>query len=374
MSDLFDEQKAALCCALEFCISSTKNISSRQHMETVAATATAGKAKIRIHGTDSTEGSYISSTKILTKIDAPDHTKAGGPDVCDNGQVFPGPVTPVNFAGSQDAGPTTNVVIDPLLHNSSLSALVMDLPAGDYIATIKSTTAAIDGYHHADVKVRSTGIDSFQTAQFLNKGRYKSGIEAKSAYEGLNVPFSHIGGPVEFWLPVVGTTIVSGQIEIEITKSVPTHDQITLEPAAAQFCSMTGKHLLWYQSEWEAGNCCGVVVTLNGQDYIIVKKTLGDDQACGGGESLDTPCIALFNSDISPAIAWPSFDGETFAPIPAHDVRFYQDPDLTASVLAKIADHTVSSPKGNPNGVRHLTHQLSNILFPSHETEIGTIL
>jgi len=39
MSELFDSQKTALCCAIENCLSRTKNIEDRRHWETVSATA-----------------------------------------------------------------------------------------------------------------------------------------------------------------------------------------------------------------------------------------------------------------------------------------------------------------------------------------------
>lgn len=91
MSDLFDEQKRALCCAIERCTSLTKSIGLRQHMETVAATAL-GKAKIRLNQKDT--GIEVPSTNLLQTIYSqpvcgPGATGATGPVVVVAGATGP---------------------------------------------------------------------------------------------------------------------------------------------------------------------------------------------------------------------------------------------------------------------------------------------
>lgn len=89
MSDLFDEQKAALCCALEYCMSATKSIDQRWHMESVAAAVVGSKgARINLHSRDSDVAVEVSSTSLLPRL--PD-----GKDLCatdggndDNGNCF----------------------------------------------------------------------------------------------------------------------------------------------------------------------------------------------------------------------------------------------------------------------------------------------
>jgi hypothetical protein len=86
MSDLFDEQKAALCCALEYCMSATKSIDQRWHMESVAAAVVGSKgARINLHSRDSDVAVEISSTSLLPRL--PD-----GKDLCavsnDDGDAF----------------------------------------------------------------------------------------------------------------------------------------------------------------------------------------------------------------------------------------------------------------------------------------------
>lgn len=118
MSDMFDEQKRALCCALERCISLTKSSQLRQHMESVAAAAV-GRAKIVLHGRDSNQAVKISHTRPLKQL--------GNTDLCEGGPVFPqNPAA--DWRASTDNGtstPTsTRLLIDPLAHRSSALSLI----------------------------------------------------------------------------------------------------------------------------------------------------------------------------------------------------------------------------------------------------------
>jgi len=67
MSVLYDEQRQALCCALERCISMTKNDSARQHMESVAANA-AGVAKIRLNPRGSSDTVTVGGDALKSQI------------------------------------------------------------------------------------------------------------------------------------------------------------------------------------------------------------------------------------------------------------------------------------------------------------------
>jgi hypothetical protein len=58
-------------------------------------------------------------------------------------------------------------------------------------------------------------------------------------------------------------------------------------------------------------------------------------------------------------------DGKTFAPIPDGDqIYFRYDQTLNDLAARKIQASEYDSPRGNPDGVRHLTFQLMTILFP----------
>lgn len=380
MSDMFDEQKNAICTALENCISGTKSIHAREHMEGLAA-LTLGKAKINLHGRNSRQSVEVSSTKLLHEL--------GGPDLCKGGPAFPqNPVasedrTVVESAAAEEFPITIDV--DPLVNSAVSSAKSIGLPRGEYVATIKQATAQVNNVHRSNVKIRYASNGERRTTQFLDKGAFSSMMEAQSAYEGLSVSFRHDGGNVEVFLPSIQPRQSSGQVQIVIDKNsdvaiTPTQakpiktaktknkSQKTVKlTEASESCQMAVSHLAWYEKGWMSGRCCGLVVNVAGQDYIIVKRSLGDEDNCGGGESLNTPCIAKFINEYNhPAFAWPTFDGRTFVPLPKSEfVTFQFDKVLNELVAAKIAKSEYDNGVGHPNGVRHLSYQLMTVLFPS---------
>ena len=133
-------------------------------------------------------------------------------------------------------------------------------------------------------------------------------------------------------------------------------------------CDMTTSHLNWYQNGWDSGQCCGLVVNVGGQDYIVFKRGVGEDNACGGGESDNTPCIASAKEILGqhPAFAWPTFDKKTFAPFPlGGSVSFRYDEAMNQAVQQKLEKSEYDNAKGNPAGYRHLAYQLSAVLFPA---------
>lgn len=388
MSDMFDEQKSALCCALEKCISGTKSTHAREHMETVAA-LTLGKAKINLHGRNSRDSVEISSTRLLHEL--------GGPDLCQNGPDFPqnpaarrGAPSALSAAveiESQKEVTPSLITIDPLVNSAISSSKQLELPRGDYVATIKLATAQVNNMHRGNVKIRYISNGERKVIQFLDKGSFTSLSEAQAAYEGLSVSFKHDGGNIEAFLPSIQPRQSSGQIQILITTNTDTAIEVIKpknivktdkkrrpkkerknkkEAVVIEQCHMSASHLAWYETGWITGKCCGLVINISGQDYIIIKRSIGLEDNCGGGESLETPCIAKFmNSSGHPAFAWPTFDGKTFAPIPPNGVAFQYDKSLNELVAAKIAKSEYNNGVGNPSGVRHLSYQLITVLFPS---------
>jgi hypothetical protein len=265
-----------------------------------------------------------------------------------------------------------------LLHSSVQTGLHALFHPGDYTAIIESVSAQIDGKHRGDVRIQHLNRGVRKVVQFLNKGSFTSVIDAKSAYEGLSLSFRHDGGSITVWLPSLIQQQSSGQVQVLIspTVSIPPQEvkaqKITPEvkPQEARStgdrCTMTVAHLSWYEKSWAAGDCCGLVVTIMGQDYIVVKRSLGNEMNCGGGETELTPCIARFlHKRGHPAFAWPTFDGKTFAPLPQGDtVEFQFDEQLNDLVTRKIENGDFTSGKGSPAGVRHLSYQLPIVLFP----------
>lgn len=493
MSDLFDEQKAALCCALQFCMSSTKGATIRQHIESVAAAAS-GSANVLLHDRNSQEAVAISGTRLLGRV--------SGVDACESGPAFPQyPHTIVDGGGGgggggggEDEEPevwvltittpstgtgayavqlngfTTNVIatnnasiqqtaieiashtwyqgphswwtgwdasvdtrrgldnkvtftarrgvgtstgafslgqagggvpaagtfvkqnsgggnplrlqsvatavatsaiIDPSVNFSVVSGTKINLQPGTYTATISDTTAQVDDDHRANVKIRYSKGGNSKVATFLNKGAYASNLNARQSYVGLSLSFTHDGGDVVAWLPSDAPQASSGQVSLTVTSStsVPPQDvaKENLKSINNTKCQMSASHLAWYERGWATGNCCGVIVNVMGQDYIIVKRSIGNDTGCGGGESESTPCINKYLKTIGhPAFAWPTFDGSRFAPLPPADyIDFHYDADLHNIVVGKLASGEFVSGKGTPSGLRHLAYQLNAILFPA---------
>ena len=375
MSDLFDEQKAALCCALEFCESKTKSDHLRRHMESVAAAALPD-ARIDVfeRGVDERGYKIESGTGLRPRI--------GQEDLCAiDAEAETAAIQPAAVEKASVGSTDNYLIVDPILHISPNNSSSIILDRGVYIASIDSFDAQIRGEHFADLVISYAKGNKSKTAKFLNKGTYSSLLEAKSAYEGLSLAFDHDGGEVGAYFHLLPTTNVSGNITIKITQEstlipveiqseVPQESKPKLLKSKSSLgdssCMMDVTHLAWYERGWDNGQCCGLVVNLNGQDFIIVKRSIGSEPCCGGGENLRTPCIDMFAEVGHPAFAWPTLDGETFAPLPdTYKVSFKYNEFLNALAATKIANGEFDYPKGNPSGVRHLAFQLDFILFPT---------
>ena len=373
MSDLFDEQKQALCCALEHCLSIKKNADVREHIESTAAQA-AGSANVLLHSRTSDEAVNLSSTRTLKQI--------GGQDLCRGGPGFPQyPNLGVDAASVSaqsvpapmaEAVGRATVTIDPLVNITPSTAVLVPLAAGEYVAEISKAEATVDGAHRSNVRAQSLVGGAKRTVQFLDKGAFDTLIEAKQAYEGLTLPFTHEGGLVGFWLPSVGEKNASGMVELWVeprpAQAVPVQETLKegpkeavkkaaqrATPVATSQCPMSVGHLAWYERGWQEGTGCGFVVTVMGQDFIVLKRSVGSDLSCGGGESNVEPCVVKYPAT---AFAWPTFDGRQFVGIPAADVvRFQPDDTLTALVLQKILSGDVRDALGR-------VQDITTILFP----------
>jgi hypothetical protein len=96
--------------------------------------------------------------------------------------------------------------------------------------------------------------------------------------------------------------------------------------------------------------------------FIVVKRSVGTDTTCGGGESADNPCVYTFASagEGHPAIAWPSMGGEEFIGKPTSGfVTFIKDDDLSTRIIEKLAAGQVTNINGDP------LNNIPFIIFPS---------
>ncbi len=393
MSDLFDEQKNALGCALEKCISMTKSAGERKHMESMAATVL-GRGKIDLHGRNSNQSVKLSSTRTLSTIDQP--------DICKGGPPFPQrPASAASALLNQQRvtdSDSYEVMIDPLVHSASNVAEKLELPAGRYIAYIKSALSSINGHHRSNIRISYIDGDERKTVEFIDKGSFAELDDARSAYEGLSVEFEHDGGYIDLYLPSLMPKNASGYTSVMIARNVepvaveadiaPSNninqsdhavddaaiieddeadkDVLIEESKSDMICAMDVDHLRWYERGWLDKTCCGVVINIHGQDYILIKRGIGSEDNCGGGESIDTPCIAHFIERIGhPTIAWPTFDGISFIAIPeSGNVEFEYDQELNDIVSNKILSQEYKDAVGNTGGMRYLSYQLQNVIFP----------
>lgn len=291
MSDLFDEQKDALCCALEYCMSVTKGVQLRQHMEIVAASAASANAQIRINGRNSGEAVEVSSTRSL-------NTNLNLPNKCNTGSNWTFPQGPsANPGNSQTTSRSMgselsvisnniNIILDPLVNSNSTSAHSLELPAGKYSVIINKMEAQIDGIHRGNVVIRYLFDKSHRTARFIDKGGFKSVHDAKRAYEGLTVSFQHDGGNVDFWVPSINPKTVSGSIELSVNSVL---DIVSPQSSKITEVLISYDKIVEAHNKWMDNRSLGFVYSLSGQDYMIL--------------SADNMSFSAF--------AWPTFDGHT---------------------------------------------------------------
>lgn len=345
MSDLFDEQKAALCCALEFCMSKTKSTQLRQHMESVAASALPD-ANIKINNRESNEVVLISGTGLSSTL--PDNENLCASN--DNIAIFPESaeelvqsVAVVKSEANNALLDFQNLVINPLLNSGQLNGLNIELDKGHYTIIIKDVSTNIDNKYACPVVIRYSNNNRFKYARFLNKGEFDDLNDAKNAYNGLTTAFDHDGGAVSIYFNILNVNGVDGNVVLQLLKKEDVEPVRDISGNVS--CRMPMNKIKWYEKGWKMNKGCGFVIEVAGQDYIVVKRSVGDDDSCGGGESESSPCISKFITLYDhPAIAWPTFDGYNFAPIPSDGAVFRYDKNFN--------DIISNSDVNNLRGVR----------------------
>lgn len=103
-------------------------------------------------------------------------------------------------------------------------------------------------------------------------------------------------------------------------------------------CDMHFQHIKQYEFAWKVGNCCGFLLELDGIKWIVVKRSIGTDIACGGGERSDANCIKEGKAlNTHPAIAFPTVNGRDFLGVPSSGFRrMFRDEQLEADLLTKL--------------------------------------
>ena len=232
------------------------------------------------------------------------------------------------------------VHIDAAINNSILSSVKLNLPEGDYDAKIIIGRAKANDAYRDNVKFTYKVNGKKKSTEFQYRGEFNNQEDAQDVYEGLTASFSHSGGQTEWWLPAEPGSLCEGTIDIEVTALAEEYAIIQ-----AGNCSMANSKIKWYEKAWQKKECCGCVLNHNGQDYIIISKSLENDKTCGGGEVITEPCINVFLRMGHPALAFPTFDGQHF--IVGTDVMFKFDAEIDKELRRKIQSGETVQKVGN---------------------------
>lgn len=320
MSNLFYEQKSVLCCALTRCEQLNAGSGSSSFMATAP------------------QLSVLPSHQSASTLTAP----AAAPD-----------------------GPLTLVVDGIANAGTARQAATIELAPGRYSVQIDDCCIQHGPEYVANVHLVYNGKNGRQDIQFVKPGRYTSLPMARAAYLGLTVEIDHQGGSVSAYLASSLIQQTDGVIRLLF-------NNIDEALVSAEFsCTASRTKLTEYELAWTAGNCCGLVTRLAGQDYIVVKRS----PACGGNESDSFDCVVKFAKNGSfPALAWPTLDGRTFVQLPNERFLFKSDPGLTALVAGNLtsgAYHSLRMPGGDVRNAAltsktqlALTSQFGVVLFP----------
>ncbi len=236
---------------------------------------------------------------------------------------------------------SSSVGYDKLVINQEAYAnpIMVDMNDGRYIVTIESTTFNTDGNYSVPIVIDYNRNGAAKRTRFLNKGLFDSAHKANDIYSGLTTVFEHSGGEVKFGIDSQFFSDISGEVNLIISRD----NEYDIENSNIQqiqsddnlTCVMNSNKIRWYEKGWKENRGCGCVISISGQDYIVIKRSIGDDSSCGGGESISSDCIKSVTDKYGhPAIAWPTFDGFNFVNVPNADVVFkfdkkYNDVSLT---------------------------------------------
>jgi hypothetical protein len=264
----------------------------------------------------------------------------------------------------QDVQEDPSFVIDTSINlGSPAKGVNVSLPEGKYVAIIEETDSNINGYYYPPIRIQHVLNGKKKLSQFLLKGKFKSAGQSQNAYVGLTLPFHHEGGDISIFYGVLSGSVDHGITKIKIQKQASPLQTININnDLDSRTCRITKSKLQWYEQKWLKKECCGAVVEIAGQDYIIIKCSIGDEDQCGGGEDSNNQCVSKFIDKIGhPAIAWPSLDGINFAPfVEVNNVLQYNE-KLSEEILNKIRQKEY---KNSTVGHRKLEYVIPSVLIP----------
>ena len=468
MSNIFTQQRQALCCALESVISRKVNQNIRNIWSDGRYQAAQAGYAFRV--TDSATDLQPRNSPQQFASDFLPQNRVGEAEqnVIINGDLDQ---SPIQF----DCSDCYVLITLNRTNIGKNRSVKIDLPAYDYVATLSDCCIYFDSAGGTGVfNVKYIGEDGPETINLHDRGMFSS-VESKSKYVGDSISFRHFGGVAEFYLNPIPSLGVSGEIVIclqpascfqssvcinpnpaacdkdffifgrspgkttthvlgaeannpiivydmytkrsklsvyhppikdpsnlvastggyisgagtlsftydnieentdQILVSVETLDNDAeftysvgcdggftdagLEPLTAYISSA---HAEFYERGWRTNNCCGALVDLDGQLFMVVFRSIGLDCNCGGAEYENTPFIKRFKEALAVqvALAWPTTDGDLFFGLPRNDDTFVEliyDKSLSDIIVNKIKSGDVIKTIGD-------TGRIAAVVVPS---------
>ena len=219
-----------------------------------------------------------------------------------------------------------------------------NLAKGDYIADIVGCCVKAGNQYIGHVEVEYQILDGSYVKRFPNLGASDNELATSSAYRGLVLEIEHAGGPVSIRL-VTPVADAGGSIAIRFTRkeNSASSPRTTIPTRVSDGCQVQSGYLRWYVDSWATNDCDGIVVTVAGQDYIVVHKS---------GSS-------VCQKYIDPSLAWPTLDGNTFVQLPQTGaVTFKRNVGLESAIIDAINRRRYDKAIGDPSTI-------GIILFPT---------
>ncbi len=326
MIQAFNEQKWAICCALENCRSRYRNERTRQYLETQRIQAAQADFSLIVDGMDD---------RVVIDMD-PDKDCA-----VDGG-------TATVSSDDDCVGCHLEITLDPSA-NSGIEddAFVAELPAGEYIAQV--TECCPFFYVRGEYRLDNLNIGyrrqvtfdpnrdimplppQDDIVRFPNLGTFEDNEAARLAYNFQTIAFIHAGGSIRLWFTDDNAADNGGTVKICIRPARCYEEEGTGGTGPVGFdCSMFFAHIDWYERGWRIGACCGADLEIDGTRYLVVRRSIGADVTCGGGESETTDCVSEFAANVRYLWGASNDDGKlpekTFLRVELEG--FWQDGDL----------------------------------------------
>lgn len=271
------------------------------------------------------------------------------------------------------AEPLVKARLDCNFRNKEPNALLVELPSGDYVLTVSDCCCVGAQGYFGRLAVKYNGVDGETLLTNPDLGNFVDETEAALNYQGNSLSFSHTGGDVKIWVPGgVANTGTAQVMEVQI-QTRDCLDQEVLGTAQTAItegddevfgvfdgCDMTTDQVNFYEAGWKARSGCAAHVKIGNVQWIVIKRSIGNDTTCGGGESADSDCISKgLANGFHPAIAFPTLDGQCFIGKPTGGYQhFVRDVDLESIILAQIVAGDVIEQVNNP------AENISAIIFP----------